>query len=77
MKRIGIEGLEVSNYTFIQDSKDIIIEFGVDKNADGHFESYNEPTIIKRYNFDSGELEDVISKEIQEDLQKTLEGSPK
>lgn len=77
LKKVEVSGLEVYNYTFIENSKDIMIEFGVDKNDNGRFESYNEPTVIKRYSFESGELENVVDEEIDGDLQKTLEGSPK
>lgn len=77
MEKIGIEGMDVYNYKFINDSKNLVIEFGIDKNDDGQYEEYNEPTLIKKYDFNSGQLTDIIDEKISSELQKTLEGNPK
>ncbi|MEP0265478.1 hypothetical protein [Dokdonia sp.] len=77
MKKIGIDGMDVYNYKFINNSKNLIIEFGVDKNNDGQYQEYNEPTLIKKYDFESGKLTDIINEKINSDLQKTLEGTQK
>ncbi|WP_452598925.1 hypothetical protein [Pontimicrobium sp. MEBiC01747] len=57
--------------------KDKIKSFGIDKNDDGTYNEYNEPTIIKKYNLESGILTDIIDKKILLELQKTLEGTKK
>ncbi|WP_299797107.1 hypothetical protein [uncultured Maribacter sp.] len=77
LKDIGIEGMEVVSYKFINDEKDLTILFGIDKNEDGKYEDYNEPTMIKRYDFSSGKLTDVVDEKINSELQKTLEGTKK
>ena len=77
MRKIGIEGMDVSNFKFINNSKDLIIEFGIDKNKDGSFESYNEPTIIKKYDFKNDKLIEIIDSKINSELQRTLEGTKK
>ena len=77
MKKIGIDGMDVYNYKFINNSKNLVIGFGIDKNDDGQYEEYNEPTVIKKYDFESGLLTDIIDKKIITDLQKTLEGTEK
>ncbi len=77
MQKVGIDGMDVYNYNFINNSKDLVIEFGIDKNDDGQYEEYNEPTLIKKYNFESGQLTDIIDKKISSDLQKMLEGTQK
>lgn len=77
MKKVGIDGMDVYNYTFLHNSKDLVVKFGVDKNHDGQYEEYNEPTLIKRYDFESGNLIDIVDEKINSDLQKTLEGSTK
>ena len=77
MRKIGIEGMDVYNYKFINKSKNLIIEFGIDKNKNGAFESYNEPIILKKYNFEKEKLEEVIDKKISSELQKKLEGTEK
>ena len=75
MKKVSIEGMDVFNYKFLNNSTDLIIEFGIDKNSDGQYESYNEPILIKTYDFKSGTLSDIIDNQTHSDLQKTLEGS--
>lgn len=77
MKKVGIDGMDVYNYRFINNSKNLVIGFGIDKNADGKYEEYNEPTILKKYDFESGLLTDIIDAKISADLQKTLEGTEK
>ncbi|WP_121668011.1 hypothetical protein [Mesonia aquimarina] len=76
-KKIGIENMDVYNYKFLNNSKDLIIEFGVDKNKNGRYENYNEPIIIKKYDFKTGKLINVIDKEMNSELQNTLEGTKK
>lgn len=77
LKKVEIDGMDVFNYKFINNSKDLIIGFGIDKNNDGQYEEYNEPTLIKKYDFKSGQLVDVINEKMNSDLQKTLEGTKK
>lgn len=77
MRKIGIKGMDVYNYKFINKSKNLIIEFGIDKNKNGAFESYNEPIILRKYNFEKEELEEIIDKKISSELQKKLEGTEK
>ncbi len=74
-RRIGIAGMDVYNYKFINNSKDLIIEFGIDKNKDGSYDNYNEPTIIKKYDFKKKQLIEIINSKINSELQKTLEGT--
>ena len=69
--------MDVYNYKFINNSKDLVIGFGVDKNNDGQYEEYNEPTLIKKYDFKSEALTDIIDPKISSDLQKTLDGTEK
>lgn len=75
MEKIGIDGMDIYNYRFINKSKDLVIEFGVDKNKDGRYREYNEPTIIKKYNFESGKLTEIIDPKTNSELQKMLEGT--
>lgn len=77
MRKISLEGMDVFNYKFITKTKDLIVEFGIDKNKDGFFESYNEPTVIKKYDFKNDSLIEIIDPKINSELQKTLEGTKK
>lgn len=77
LQNIGIEGMDVFDYKFLNETNDLIIRFGVDKNNDGTYNEYNEPTIIKKYNLETGILTDIVDESIRLELQKTLEGSQK
>lgn len=77
IRKIGIEGMDVYNYKFINKSKNLIIEFGIDKNKNGAFESYNEPIILKKYNFEKEKLVGIVNEKINSELQKKLEGTEK
>lgn len=77
MRKIGIKGMDIYNFEFIPKSKNLIIEFGIDKNKDGTFERFNEPTILRKYNFKTQKLIEIIDKKINIELQEKLEGTKK
>ncbi len=77
IKNVKIDGMDVFDYEFLNDSKNLVIRFGIDKNEDGNYNEYNEPTLIKKYSLETGDLTDIINDEIRSELQKTLEGSQK
>ncbi|MCI2230343.1 hypothetical protein MC378_14280 [Polaribacter sp. MSW13] len=77
LKKVGIEGMDIFNFKFLNNEKDLTILFGVDKNSDGKFEEYNEPTLIKKYEFETGKMTDIVDEKINIDLQETLEGTKK
>ncbi|MDN5211908.1 hypothetical protein QQ020_07590 [Fulvivirgaceae bacterium BMA12] len=77
LKKIGNDDMDIFSYAFLGDSKDLIIQFGIDKNKNGRYKSYNEPTIIKRYHYLSGSLTDIVNPTTHTNLQMMLEGSEK
>ena len=77
LKEIRLENADVSQINFVDNSKDLIIKFGLDHNKDGKFDEYSEPSLIKKYNFKSGELKNIVSDEIGRELQMKLEGTKK
>lgn len=77
MRKIRIAGMHTYRFHFIKNTKDLILELGVDKNNDGTYERYNEPVILKKYDFSKDILVDIIDEKINEDLQKALEGTKK
>jgi len=74
---IKLEDADVSQTSFVEGSKDLIINFGVDHNKDGKFDQYSEPSLIKKYDYENGKLIDIVSQEINIELQMNLEGSKK
>jgi hypothetical protein len=77
LKKISLENMDVSNYEFLNKKKNISILFGIDKNKNGEFEQYREPTTIKRYNYSKESLVNLVDEKIIIELQKTLEGTKK
>ncbi|MEO9511713.1 MAG: hypothetical protein ABJN84_18280 [Flavobacteriaceae bacterium] len=77
LKNIGIERMDVVDYKFVNNKKDLTIRFGIDKNEDGKYEEHNEPTLIKRFDFESGQLNEIVDEKINLEMQKMLEGTKK
>jgi hypothetical protein len=77
LREISNGNIDLFDYHFINGSKDLILQYGIDKNKDGKFVEYNEPLIIKKYNYETETIEDIISPDINSELQMVLEGSKK
>jgi Tfp pilus assembly protein PilV len=77
LQKVGNDEFTLAGYKFITNSKELIIRFGVDKNSNGKYEEYREPSILKRYNFQTETLTDIIDAKLHNELQQLLEGSVK
>jgi len=75
LTEIALEDADISDIKFVENSKNLIINFGLDYNKDGKFNSYLEPSVIKKYDFENKKLVDIVSQDINNELQKMLEGS--
>lgn len=77
LRKISEDDMDVLNYDFAYDTKDLLISFGIDYNKDGKYNSSSEPSVIKKYDFINDQLVDIIDNETNIQLQKLLEGSDK
>jgi hypothetical protein len=77
LQKITFPNSDISHYNFIEGSKDLLIQFGIDKNGNGKYEEYQEPGVMKKYDYHIGELQEIIDEEISNELQKILEGTEK
>ena len=77
LKKIHQKNMDVSQIKFVENSKDLLIKFGVDQNGDGKYDEYSEPSVIKKYNFQKDELTNIVDENIDKDLQQKLEGTNK
>ena len=75
LKKIESNGMDVYGYKFLNDSKNLIIQFGIDKNDNGKYEDYNEPILLKKYHFDTGQITTIVDEKINTELQKMLEST--
>ncbi len=77
LTEIKRENTDVDDIIFVGNSKDLIINFGIDYNKDGEFDHNSEPSLIKKYDYMSGKLVDIVSDEISSELQMQLDGTKK
>jgi hypothetical protein len=77
LREIRLENADISQMNFVENSKDLIIQFGIDHNKDGKYDEYSEPSLIKKYDYKRGKLIDIVSQEINTELQMQLEGTKK
>ncbi|WP_271407338.1 hypothetical protein [Tenacibaculum soleae] len=77
LMKIENDEMDIISYKFLNETKDLIISFGIDKNGDGKYENLNEPTIIKKYNYKTEKLINIIGEKTNSELQKMLEGTEK
>ena len=77
LKDISLNNADVIAYKFVNESKNLLVQFGIDYNEDGKYDSSKEPKTLRLLNYKSGELSEIVSKEIHSQLQKKLEGSIK
>lgn len=75
LKKIQKTEMTISNFKFVENSKNLIISFGVDHDKNGSFDDYKEPRVLEIYDYDSEELKMIVDKNTILELQNTLEGS--
>lgn len=75
LRKITLENADVAYFNFVPSSKDLLIRFGLDHNSDGKFEDDDEPSVIKKYDYGKEILSDIVCKELDNELQRTLEGT--
>ncbi len=74
MRKITGGENSVEAYQFIENSKDLLVEFSLNQYKEIKFNSYEKPVRIMKYEFESEKLSEVIPQEIQLQLQKLVEG---
>ena len=72
--RISQEDCCVGDYMFVENSKDLLIMLGIDRDKNGEFHSSKEPSVVKFYHYQNRMLTDIIPKDMQENLQQLVEG---
>lgn len=75
LKEIKLDQADISDYKFVENSMNMLISFGKDHDEDGMFNEFSEPTIIKLYDYQKGELKDIISERDTRELQLKLDGT--
>ncbi|WP_178985143.1 hypothetical protein [Winogradskyella helgolandensis] len=75
LRVISNNGTDIAHYGFMLNSKDIMLRLGIDYNKDGHYDDESEPSVVKRYDFKTDKMVEIVPKNLDIELQKLLEGS--
>ncbi|MCL1938677.1 MAG: hypothetical protein FWF52_09820 [Candidatus Azobacteroides sp.] len=73
MRRIAEGTNSITDYQFIGNSKDLLVEFSLSQYNDVKFKSY-KPQKIMRYEFEADKLSEVVPIKIQQQMQNLVEG---
>jgi hypothetical protein len=74
LKKISDGDNSVEKYQFIENTKDLLVEFSLNQYKEKQFTGYRTPCKIMKYSYETQELVDIIPQKIQENMQKLVEG---
>ncbi len=74
LREVQWENADVSEFNFVENSKDLIINFGIDHNQDGKFDSYSDPSLIKKYDYSTDKLTDIVSDQMDRETPNEFGG---
>jgi hypothetical protein len=77
LRTIQIKNGDVLGYKFIENTKHLIINYGIDSDQNGQYSAKKEPSFLKRYSFEKNQLDFIVDLETNKELQELLEGSTK
>lgn len=72
MHRIAEGTNSITDYQFVENSKDLLIEFSLSQYNDVKFESF-KPRKIMKYEFETEQLSEIIPTDIQQQMQNLIE----
>jgi len=72
MRRISDGTNSITDYIFVENSKDLLIEFSLNQYNDVKFKSY-KPRKIMKYEFVTEKLSEVVPAQIQQQMQNLVE----
>jgi hypothetical protein len=74
LKKISDGDNSVEQYQFIENSKDLLVEFSLNQYKEKQFTGSRIPSKIMKYSYGTQELTDIVPQKIQKDMQKLVEG---
>lgn len=74
MRKISDNDNQVEGYQFVENAKDLLVEFNLSQYKGSQFDNYQSPGKVMKYSFDSQKLSNIIPEKIQTDMQKLVEG---
>ena len=73
MRRIAEGTNSITDYQFVENSKDLLVEFSLSQYNDVKFKSH-KPRKIMKYEFETEKLSEVVPAKIQQQMQNLVEG---
>jgi len=73
MHRIADGTNSITDYQFVENSKDLLVEFSLSQYNEVKFKSY-KPRKIMKYEFETEKLSDIVPEKIQQQMQNLVEG---
>lgn len=73
INKLGIDNATVASYLFVENSKDILISFGRDRNGDNKYDEVLEPSFVMRYDYGKNTLNAVIDGQLDSELQRLID----
>ncbi|MDR0873681.1 MAG: hypothetical protein LBN27_09510 [Prevotellaceae bacterium] len=74
IKKISDNDNQPENYQFVENSKDLLIEFQLSQHKEKQFDDEQIPRKIMKYTYDTQTLTNIIPEKIQNNMQKLVEG---
>jgi|WetSurMetagenome_2_1015567.scaffolds.fasta_scaffold163971_1 hypothetical protein len=73
LKQLKQPNSTVESYKFVTGEKDILITFGYDRDKNNNFDIETEPTYVMRYNFKTGEIQNIVDKNLESEIQAIID----
>jgi hypothetical protein len=73
LHKIEFENSTVESFEYIENTKDLLITFGFDRNNNKRFEKNLEPTIIMKYDYKNSTLVKIVDKVLESEIQNILD----
>lgn len=73
LKSVSINGAGLVEYYILNDTDEIILRFGFDKDKNGEYDNYTEPTYLKKYSISENKTTDLLEPEMIKGLQDLIQ----
>jgi len=74
MRNVSDGDNQVMGYSFVENSKDLLVEFQLNQYKENQFSNHRSPGKIVKYSFDSQQQTNIIPESIQNGMQQLVEG---
>lgn len=73
LSKFGFENMGLEWYYLTYETSEILISYTIDKDQNGEVDKYQEPTIIKKLDLSTGEIDNLIDQNLIDHLQQLID----